>query len=414
MNVLWFCLTPSLAEEYLTGKKHYGLGWIGSLEKQISSKVKLSVAFYSENSKEPFLLNNTTYYPINKFRYGKASKFFSKVNNHIESPSDVKQYARIIDLTSPDIIHIHGTEGPFGLIQGLTSVPIVFSIQGIISVCLIKYFSGIKKIEVLKHTSISSRLLFRSYYRKYKLFELQAKREVKILKPAKFIIGRTDWDRRVTRILAPHAEYFHNDEILRDSFYKQRWECKSSFKFSLITVMSPNLFKGIETVLNCAKILDELNFSYSWSVVGLNSKDDLVNITRKSLNIKVSPNIRFLGILNENSLIQELMKSNIYISASHIENSSNSLCEALLLGLPSIATDAGGSSSLIDNKRDGIIIQDGDPYSMAGAIIELYENYDKALEYGDEARKRAIERHSLERISNELISIYNKIIRSSC
>ena len=40
------------------------------------------------------------------------------------------------------------------------------------------------------------------------------------------------------------------------------------------------------------------------------------------------------------------------------------------------------------DNEDGILIQDGDPYVMAGAIIELMNNYEKAIFYGQNARKK--------------------------
>lgn len=40
---------------------------------------------------------------------------------------------------------------------------------------------------------------------------------------------------------------------------------------------------------------------------------------------------------------------------SHIENSPNNLCEAMILGMPCIATDAGGTSTLLSNMKDGLL-----------------------------------------------------------
>jgi glycosyltransferase involved in cell wall biosynthesis len=103
------------------------------------------------------------------------------------------------------------------------------------------------------------------------------------------------------------------------------------------------------------------------------------------------------------------LNSDLYIGTSHIENSPNSLCEALLVGVPCIATDAGGTSSLIDDGVDGILIQDGDPYSMAGAIIEIKNNYEQAIEFAGKGRERALKRHNIEKISNDLLAIYKTI-----
>ena len=50
-----------------------------------------------------------------------------------------------------------------------------------------------------------------------------AKIESFYLKNSKNIIGRTDWDRQITRILAPKSNYFVGNEILRDNFYEEKW-----------------------------------------------------------------------------------------------------------------------------------------------------------------------------------------------
>jgi glycosyltransferase involved in cell wall biosynthesis len=95
---------------------------------------------------------------------------------------------------------------------------------------------------------------------------------------------------------------------------------------------------------------------------------------------------------------------------SHIENSPNNLCEAMILGMPCIATFVGGTGSLLNDGHEGILIQDGDPWSMAGAIVELKEEFDRAISMGEHARKRALIRHDKDRIASELQGIYSNIL----
>jgi len=64
------------------------------------------------------------------------------------------------------------------------------------------------------------------YNLEYSIFKKLALIEKMNLSNVRFIIGRTDWDRKIRRVLAPHSKYFHNDEILRDSFYKAEWKKK--------------------------------------------------------------------------------------------------------------------------------------------------------------------------------------------
>ena len=50
-----------------------------------------------------------------------------------------------------------------------------------------------------------------------------------------------------------------------------------------------------------------------------------------------------------------MLKSDIFVSASHIENSPNNVAEAMILGMPCIATFAGGTSSYIEDNKNGIL-----------------------------------------------------------
>ena len=99
-----------------------------------------------------------------------------------------------------------------------------------------------------------------------------------------------------------------------------------------------------------------------------------------------------------------------YTSALTIENSPNNLCEAMILGMPCIATYAGGTGSLLRDKEDGILVQDGDPWSMAGAILELWENSETSSRLGGNARIRALKRHDPLQVVTDLVSIYNNIL----
>lgn len=409
MKVLWFSLSAGLSDAYLNNN-YEGIGWIKSLEKNIQNKVDLSIAFYHDKSIAPFKLGPTTYYPIKRYKNGKLTKAKRRLFNTIETDYDTQLFLQVVKEAKPDIIHIHGTESPFGLVQKYTDIPTVVSIQGTITVYRYKFFSKISWFDVLKYSHFSSFALSRSFIHVYKQFSKIAAREQEIYGLSKNFIGRTGWDRRVTKVLAPAANYYHNDEILRAGFYNNEWSYKPSGKLQLFTTIWGNIYKGLETLLDCARLLDTVNIDYEWRVAGINLTDEVVVIASKGGRHPVSKNVIFLGMVNEMTLISGLLQCHLYIATSHIENSPNSLCEALILGVPSIATNAGGTSSLMDDNKEGVLIQDGDPYAMAGAIMELKENYSKAVAFGVKARERALLRHCQETITKDLLEIYRVIL----
>lgn len=71
----------------------------------------------------------------------------------------------------------------------------------------------------------------------------------------------------------------------------------------------------------------------------------------------------------------------------------------------------GGIPSLIKDYHEGILVQNEDPYALAGVIIEMMYNRDLAYKLGMNARVKACQRHNKDKIKNDLIEIYKEIKR---
>jgi glycosyltransferase involved in cell wall biosynthesis len=388
-----------------------GFGWLKALEKNLQHQVDLSIVFYHNTHVEPFTLGPTKYYPVTKYKSGKVSKIKQRLFNTIEPEDDLQTFLHIINSVKPDLIHIHGTESNYGLVQKFINIPTVVSIQSIITVYQYKYFSTISYRDVRRYSAIKDNLLMRTFNHIYKTFVKMADREQEIYRHTKHFIGRTAWDRRVSSILSPAATYHHNDEILRDAFYQHQWDNPIAPKVILFTTNGPDIYKGIETLLDCAALLDANNINYEWRVAGLTAADETVKIAASTIRKPVSANIKFLGTLDEQALVKTLLETHIYIGTSHIENSPNSLCEAQILGVPCIATNAGGTNSLLTDGQDGILIQDADPFAMAGAIKEVINNYNKAITLAHNARNKAVQRHDPKTITDGLLAIYQQLVK---
>jgi glycosyltransferase involved in cell wall biosynthesis len=377
----------------------------------------LHIAFYFHGSVKSFQYNKTHYYPI--FRNNSDSKtkryltrLFKNENN------DKKEIVGLFDIIKeikPDLIHIHGTEDNFGLIQKHIEIPTIISIQGLLNPYSEKFFSGIPLSVTKKYDSISSKLFLKSANYYYNQITLKSIREREILKLSKNIIGRTDWDKRVTRLLSSESNYYIGQEIIRDSFFLNFWKkIKFETKIQIITISSDFNYKGFETIVKSARELTLINdFEFNWIVIGLNSNSQIVKCTERWLKVCSSDfNINLVGVKNDKEILDLLLNADIYCQVSHIENSPNSLCEAMLIGLPIVSSFAGGTDSLLENKKEGILVQDGDPYSFAGAILEMNNNFELAQRFANAARTRAIVRHNKANITNDLIKLYKNVIRN--
>lgn len=121
------------------------------------------------------------------------------------------------------------------------------------------------------------------------------------------------------------------------------------------------------------------------------------------------------------------LKSSLFVCCSSVENSPNSLGEAMLLGVPCVSADVGGISSIFTGDEDGILYMgfagDKTPEGGAGeeeleavsgrlaeAVIRMWRDPGKRDEYCRNARAHALRTHDRERNYQKLVEIYEKIL----
>lgn len=422
MRVLWISKTPCGANKIINPNEVLA-GWVATLEKALieEPEIELHECYLCNKDIKNFVYNGVYNYPIFDSFYSSKKYFIISqlaiLTNHLVSDKRIQRMKDVIRSVNPDIIHIHGSESELGIIvKQITDIPIVISLQGIIAPIENKQYSGIPYSEVSKHDSIGKFIAFRSSQYGLKAWRLYKSREKEILKNTNYLIGRTDWDRRVASILAPQAKYYYGGEILRKPFYESTPWGKDAFgsPFTIVSIITNGLFKGFETVLRSAELLKCIGFKFRWVIIGQSSNSHIISMFEKYTHIKSkNVNVELIGKKNAEELVEIFKSSDLYCQVSHIENSPNSVCEAMLLGLPVIATMAGGTASIIEHEKTGILFQEGEYYSLAGLIIESSKNFGHMKDLATAARSAAIIRHDVKKIAKQYITAYQSIINTS-
>ena len=107
--------------------------------------------------------------------------------------------------------------------------------------------------------------------------------------------------------------------------------------------------------------------------------------------------IKFMGLTSHP--MQDIVNDGIFLITSDFEGISNSLLEAMAVGLPCVSTDhtPGGARLLIQDHENGLLAPIGDSHALAKALCEFAENSDLAIKCGENAKDVLI-RFSPERI----------------
>ncbi len=129
----------------------------------------------------------------------------------------------------------------------------------------------------------------------------------------------------------------------------------------------------------------------------------------KKLNL--STNVFFIG--NVSDVRPYLYAANIFVLPSLKEGLSNSMLEAMAIGLPVITTAVGGAPDLIENGVNGILLPPQlPPEDIAKAIVALLDDPDHAREMGRRARQTVMECCSFEVVGERIISLYRELLEA--
>ncbi len=107
----------------------------------------------------------------------------------------------------------------------------------------------------------------------------------------------------------------------------------------------------------------------------------------------------------DKNVCEKINAAEIFVLSSNYEGMSNSMLEALAMGMPTIVTDCpiGGARMLIKSGENGILVPVGDTATMAEAIFSLIEDNEKRKRLSKKALNIRID-NSVEKIVEKWIS----------
>lgn len=130
-------------------------------------------------------------------------------------------------------------------------------------------------------------------------------------------------------------------------------------------------------------------------------RENLENLTR---DLGIKQNVSFLGIRAD---VPELLKlMDIFVLPSIFEGISNTILEAMSIGLPVIASNVGGNPDLVVDGETGILVPREDVSALATALERYILDHATMKQHGTAGRKRAIDEFGLNRMVAQYEDMY--------
>lgn len=341
------------------------------------------------------------------------------------------EFVRIFEETQPDIIHVFGTELPHTLAAvnaaQICGMPdrLVISIQGLVSVIGKHHFYA--GLPAWVHHKKTFRDLLRrdSIARQRDSFVRRGRFETEVIQKAKHIIGRTDWDRACVEQINPDVAYHFCNETLRQSFYQNTWRRDACQEHSFFVSQANYPLKGLHVMLEALALIVKKYPDAHLYTTGADPRAH-ANVNKKIRQgsyawylekrireLGLDKNVTFLGYLDEKQMCEQFLKSHIFVCASSIENSPNSLGEAMLLGVPSISSDVGGVKNMMEHGKEGYVFPFDEPYMIAYYADQIFSSDERAKQLSANAKVRASQTHDPEKNANTMWDIYEEICQNN-
>lgn len=413
MKLLW--ITNILLPEaviLLTGNSNYkgSGGWLLSSAQALvgSGEVQLSIVTVSS-------------------RVGRLTKLSGKnidyyILPHSKNMKDYELFMKeIAQMVNPNIIHIHGTEWPYGLayMTACGSDKVVISIQGLLGVIANCYTEGLSRWEIIRNITFRD-LFLKTIFGEKKDYRKRAIYEAQSLRKAKHVIGRTSFDHKFVMSINPNLKYHFCNESLRDEFYQARWKYQSCTPHTIFLSQANYPIKGLHQIIKALPIVRQIYPDVRIRVAGndITSHRTMSDIMKYSGYGKIicrliskyhlADIVSFTGLLSAQEMVNEFLHCNLYICPSSCENSSNSIAEAQILGVPCLVSNRGGNPDMIPDTACGKLYEFDDIEELASSICEIFES--SSLFDNSHVRTMARNRHDKVVNLHTTLNIYKSII----
>ena len=421
MRILWLCniMLPMIAEAL--GKEASNKeGWLTGLADKLlehSEKEDITLGVCFPVGKDSAPISGK----VGDLQYFGFPEDTVRPENY---DANLEEYlAEIVEDFNPDVVHVFGTEFPHTLAMTRCvkeKERLLLGIQGVCFAIAEAYMADLPK-------KIQNRSLFRDFVKQDNIRQQQEKfvkrgaMEQESLRNALHVTGRTDWDKEKVLSVNPNLTYHFMNETLRMPFYKNRWQIKECEPYSIFLSQGNYPLKGLHYVLEAMPLICEKYPAAKLYVAGdkitayesIKEKIKIGSYGKYCLSLvrkyHLQEKVVFLGKLGSEEMCNRYLHSHVLLMASSMENSSNSLGEAMLLGMPVVSSEVGGIPGMLTHEKEGLLYPTGNIRALAEAVCRIFGEEEVACVLGERARERALKTHDAETNFNRLLEIYREL-----
>lgn len=300
----------------------------------------------------------------------------------------IKQVKKLIRASNPHLVHGIGTEHIWSFIALNTGLPNVITLHGILG-------------EIFKKERPS-------YFSRQWLFFLLEKY---VLKNARHCIAVSPYIEDIILNQNSLVNLYHIENPVRNEFFDIEASPLNSQK--IVFVGHTGQGKGLKILVKAFAALKNDGVTSGWklSVIGPIYQGHYYDEILRIIDIeKLTADISFKGFLLPHEVAQEYRSAAFLVLPSEQETAPMCVAEAMTCGLPILATRVGGIPFLVRENITGSLFDVGETNQLIERMREFINSPSRLASYGKNAKVEAEKRWRSERIAQQTVEVYKKII----
>jgi len=177
----------------------------------------------------------------------------------------------------------------------------------------------------------------------------------------------------------------------------------------ILSVGTINKQKGAHLLLEILPEVLKENKNIKLFIVG--TGHCLNDLKKAAVKLNISENVVFTGNIPNCELPKYYNIAHIFVMPTpRLEGLPLTLAEAMACEKPVIVSQIGGIPTVVENNKDGVLVEPGDLRELKEKILKVLSSKELAKRLGKNARKKVIERFSLDRMIDETIKVYEEAL----
>jgi len=163
--------------------------------------------------------------------------------------------------------------------------------------------------------------------------------------------------------------------------------------------------KGLSVLFESLKVLSDAGRDYELTLVG--DGVDRARLEALARDLAIDRHLVFAGYRSQDEVGEYLRRSDIFILPSFAEGVPVSLMEAMVTGIPVIATNVGGVAELVESERTGLLVPPADSAALAQAIARYQDDHELRRRVASNGRERVIQQYNVEIEGKKLLDFFS-------